>query len=191
VATSSSPDGSAGVAPLHCYQFSSTYNVVFWKLFTELGLSRPPSSSLQWENVTFVFELQSPENTVVIHSKDRRLHLHGARSIATLEELDPVAVATQLGWPCVRPVEKVWQSIDELWDHTQTLPLNNEGCVESCVRCSAAPTAWTLVGCRLSSQCTRLLVPRARLSCQAIRFVLSRTACLSCQAKGKTHCCDR
>jgi hypothetical protein len=132
VATSSSPDGSAGVAPLHSYQFTSTYSDFFWKVFTELGLSRPPSSSLQWENVTFVFELQSPENTVVIRSKERRLNLHGARSIVTLEELDPVAVAMQLHWPYVRPVEKVWRSVDELWDHTQTLPLEHEGCVESC-----------------------------------------------------------
>jgi len=77
VATSGSPDASGDV-----FDCGFTFEELFWNTFTELGYKLPPE---EYKHVTFVFELMTKFNRVVVVHKEPRIVLIGMRDNSGLE----------------------------------------------------------------------------------------------------------
>lgn len=64
-----------------------TFKALFWDTWDQLDYRRPPTAD---KNVTFIFELMTPSNKVVVQHSIPRIVLHGARYIdGDMEELSP------------------------------------------------------------------------------------------------------
>ncbi|MBD2201819.1 2'-5' RNA ligase [Calothrix sp. FACHB-1219] len=95
VSTSGSPDASGSVG-----DFNFTFEDLFWKTFDELyDISCLLNLN---EQVCFMFELLTPYNQVIVRHDTSRLILHGARRLDTLEELDPLKIAKEIGWEPIK-----------------------------------------------------------------------------------------
>lgn len=79
MATSGTPDASGPVG-----DWGMTFKDLFWDTFKAMGYST--DLLVEWN--TYMFELMTPENRVVVPHKDRRLVLIGCRDLISGEELD-------------------------------------------------------------------------------------------------------
>ena len=126
VASSGSPDasGSVGMAQL-------TFADLFWQVFQDQAMQLPYAAD---KDVTFLFELTTPENRVVCGYEGRRLTLLGARMrYSPYMELDPARVC--IWYPNWTPVREFHPSSgvatpEWLQESFQTMdPLRQEGYV--------------------------------------------------------------
>lgn len=121
VASSGRPDASGGVG-----DYGFTYAELFWRVFKEKQYKLPEV----YGNVryTYMFELETPYNRIVVDHKENKLTLLGARELNSLQELEPEVVANLYGWDCVK-TEK-FDSIQELCTFLETTdPFQLEGFV--------------------------------------------------------------
>lgn len=121
VATSGTPDASG---PVHAS--GKTFRDLFWEVFhDEMGNELPPDSM---KDFTFMFELMSPYNRVVVPHKDFNLVLIGARNRVHGLEYNVEAYGKLLNWATVRsfPLQSIEQVV-ETFD--QMDPLRQEGYV--------------------------------------------------------------
>lgn len=79
VATTGTPDASGDVGT-----FGFSFQKLFWETFSKLGYSLPIDKGL-----TYLFELCTMYNRVVVDYKEPRLVLHGVRNPTTGQEFDP------------------------------------------------------------------------------------------------------
>ena len=76
------------------YKF--TFAQLFWQVWNELGYQLPKKT-----NYSFMFELLTPINQVVVRQDSNRLILHGVRNLTTLTEEEPEPWATKNQWQVV------------------------------------------------------------------------------------------
>jgi hypothetical protein len=95
IATSGTPDASGSVGALN-----KTFAVLFWEVwFNELHYDFPEEKD---QNITFMFELMTPWNKVVVQHKESRIVLHGIRyNDGDMQELNPV-YAAKYNWKRVK-----------------------------------------------------------------------------------------
>ncbi|KAH3746197.1 2'-5' RNA ligase [Pelomyxa schiedti] len=93
MSTGGSADGMGQVKSASTLTFCD----LFWRIFKKSGYSTP--SSPEAINYTFMFELVSPLNRVLIPYDTEALYLLGARSIQTGSELDPAQASRLAGVP--------------------------------------------------------------------------------------------
>lgn len=132
VATTGTPDGGG---PVH--GSSMTFAELFWRTFRAMGLRLPHEHDESWRRhrVSFVFELTSPLNRVVVRYAEARLTLLAARQIDGAHSCDPEYQQPELNvrhladmYPVVR--EHPLQSFEEIAATFQALdPLTSEGYV--------------------------------------------------------------
>ncbi len=80
VATSGTPDAGGKVG-----DHGLTFKELFWNTFKKEGFSHPPNRG----NITWIFELTSPLNRIVVNHSDDNLWLLGWRDNITLVEYGP------------------------------------------------------------------------------------------------------
>lgn len=122
VATSGTPDASGAVHDLQ----DRTFRDLFWIAFhDEMGNDLPPHSMV---DMTFMFELMSPHNRVVVPHAETNLVLIGVRDRFTGEEKDVDEYGKKLNWATVRSFPL--QSMDQVVETFDELdPLRQEGYV--------------------------------------------------------------
>jgi hypothetical protein len=94
VASSGLPDASGPTG------FGFTFAELFWRTWKELGYLLPDPTD--WGEYTFMFEMMTPHNRVIVPHAKPRIVLHGVRDIDTLREYPPDWNASQFGWECVK-----------------------------------------------------------------------------------------
>jgi hypothetical protein len=94
VSSSSVPDGSSAITK------DTTFAELFWEIWKNNGYMLPIN-----KNFTFVFEMFTPRNTIVVKPERETIVLHGVRNNETYEELDPAVVAKQHNWESVTVYE--------------------------------------------------------------------------------------
>lgn len=126
VATTGTPDASGVIGPLE-RQFQS----LFWEAWAE---SRPRYQPVpdplepQMKEYTFLFELTSPHNRVVVEHKSTRLTCLGARHTASMAELPAADASAICSVPPVRSF--ALQSFEDVINTFQEFsPLGMEGYV--------------------------------------------------------------
>jgi len=132
VATTGTPDGSGNV-----HGGCLTFAELFWRTFKAMGLKLPHEHDESWQRhrVSFVFELTSPLNRVVVRHAEARLTLLAARQVEGARSLDPAYQHPELQvrhladmYPVVR--EHPLQSFSDIAATFQNLdPLATEGYV--------------------------------------------------------------
>lgn len=119
VATSGTPDASGEVNGS-----GQSFEQLFFSVFKELGYQLP---SDEHHDLTFLFELMTPWNRVVVRHTANRLVLIGARDTAEGEEFWPHQFS-YLGWEVVRGFPLVdWPSLEDSFASMD--PLQQEGYV--------------------------------------------------------------
>lgn len=132
VATTGTPDGSGDV-----HGGGLTFAELFWRTFKSMGLKLPHEHDDSWRRhrVSFVFELTSPHNRVVVRHREARLTLLAARQVEGVRSFDheyqhPELYVRHLAdmYPTVR--EHPLQSFEQIAATFQHLdPLSTEGYV--------------------------------------------------------------
>lgn len=118
VASSGLPDAS-GPTP----GISRTFADVFWETWKGLGYRLPEEAGH-----TFMFELCTPFNRVVVPYQERRLVLHGVRCARTFREERPEPYAERYGWECID--HHTLDALERVLEHTSALdPMQSEGVV--------------------------------------------------------------
>ncbi|MDE2425595.1 MAG: 2'-5' RNA ligase [Elusimicrobia bacterium] len=118
VATSGTPDASGNVNG-----FDFTFEELFWKTFKEMGL-KTPDDGYDIET-TFMFELTTPYNKVVVQHKECKLTLIGTRDLVSYAE---IPIRWDQDYPHVK--EFPLQSIKDIEETFNKLnPLEQEGYV--------------------------------------------------------------
>lgn len=118
VSSSGLPDANGTVELL-----SITFSELFWQTWAELGYTLPDD-----KNYTYMFELCTRFNKVVIYHPVSRIVLHGVRDITTHQEYLPQDVASKYGWECVKFYD--FSSMDEVLAMAETLEaMKQEGFV--------------------------------------------------------------
>jgi len=119
IATTGTPDADAPVS-----DFGFTFQDLFWKVWDELDYVLPEA----WSDYTFMFELMTPYNRVVVNYNNNRIVLHGLRNNQTLQEERPERAASSLGFKCVRSFDL--KSLEEVINAARELDfLKQEGFV--------------------------------------------------------------
>lgn len=120
VGSSGTPDASG-----QCYDNGFTFADLFWKTFEAKGWYLPS----EWrQDVTFLFELMSPYNRIVVRHPKPDLKLIGARNRVTGLEYRLKQGTDDLGWEAVR--EFSLQSMKDIEATFEYLnPLQQEGYV--------------------------------------------------------------
>jgi hypothetical protein len=77
-----------------------TFRDLFWKVWNEQGYKLPEET-----NKTFMFELASSFNPIVVQYEQEHLELHGVRDLVTFEEELPDDYALRYNWKRVRAFE--------------------------------------------------------------------------------------
>jgi hypothetical protein len=96
VSTTGTPDAGGPVNDM-----GIRFSDLFWSTWNDLYYSLPNE-----ENKTFIFELMTPMNQLIVdHSKDK-IVLHGVRDVNTFLEESPEFYAAKYGWECVRSFDK-------------------------------------------------------------------------------------
>lgn len=109
--TSGMPD-AAGI--VHGFNFS--FKELFWRVWNELGYKLPDQED---QNKTFIFELMTPYNRIVVPHKENKLVLHGVRNIESGMEIIPEEYCVKYNWHCVQTFplntkEEVLKAVCEL-----------------------------------------------------------------------------
>lgn len=125
VSTTGSPDASGKV-----HDFGFTFADLFWQVFKEKGWKLPEDIPIVGGSLkyTYMFELETPYNRIVVDHKQNNLAFLGARDLNTLKELEPEPVADYYGWE----PSKYWSfsSVEAIKEFLTTLnPLEQEGFV--------------------------------------------------------------
>lgn len=94
VASSGMPDGAGPVYG----SGSLTFSGLFWRTWEALGY-KLPTLGLDY---TFMFELMTPQNRIVVPHATPRLVLHGVRFLRGFYEMAPEGFADFFGWECVK-----------------------------------------------------------------------------------------
>jgi hypothetical protein len=119
VATSGTPDASGEVNG-----FGFTFEELFWRVWNKLGYMFPPSFSDS--RFTYMFELMTSFNRIIVRHPAERLVLHGTRNIDNLTEYKPEDFARVYGWECVKNFSLV--SIKDIISSLQLMnPMEQEG----------------------------------------------------------------
>ena len=110
VATSGMPDAAGEVG-----DFGISFKDLFWTTWLKCGYSLDNARL----DCCYAFELMTDMNRLVVQYDKPRIVLHGARDLTTLQELNPVVVAAQNGWECVKTygfnsIEEVVKAANEL-----------------------------------------------------------------------------
>jgi hypothetical protein len=125
VATSGTADASGQING-----FPMTFHDLFWKTWKEMDLKLPTPGSLWDDGVTFMWELTSPYNRVVVPHDKPKLTLLGVRATSDGSEYPPTIFAHD-GWPVVRHENPLrFQSYKDLEEHFPKVdPIRLEGFV--------------------------------------------------------------
>lgn len=91
VATSGSVDASGSVG-----DWEKSFKELFWETWDSLEYGEPSN-----KNMTYMFELMTPYNQIVINHQKSRLVLHGVRDNITLEEYFPQDYANH-NWETIK-----------------------------------------------------------------------------------------
>ncbi len=114
VATSGTPDASGEVG-----SYKKTFKDLFWEVWNELGYLLPKD-----KNKTYLFELMTPYNRIVVRHLKNRIVLHGARHKVDFFEYRPDYFDTN--WEVVKTFN--FNSIENVLDSVEKLnPLESEG----------------------------------------------------------------
>jgi hypothetical protein len=116
VASNGMPDAAGNVNG-----YDKSFADLFWEVFNASGYKLPTDT-----NTCYCFELMTRYNRVVVKHEKSRLFLHGARSLSDFEEKNPIPVAHENGWECVKffPL----QTIEEVQEAAEKLdPMVGEG----------------------------------------------------------------
>ena len=117
VSSSSVPDGSSIISK------DLTFAELFWDIWEQKKYVLPLNKKL-----TYVFEIFTPRNTIVVKPDRETILLHGVRNNETYAEMDPVEVAKQHNWECV--TEYDFSSFESMLAACNTLnPAKQEGFV--------------------------------------------------------------
>lgn len=95
VSTSGTPDASGNVNDI----LNLTFEKLFWDTFNKCGYMLPNPED---NNKTFMFELTSQYNQIVVQHKQEDLHLIGVRNIDDLQELEPEIYGKKYGYKTVK-----------------------------------------------------------------------------------------
>lgn len=123
--TRSVPDAETGLDDT-----GMTFRELVLKTLSEMGTNWDEFCSHLSQGFTYVFELTTPENQVVVEYPDRKLTLLAVRHLDTLEESDPLVWADTTGYPF--PVVKLYPgfSLDVVQNEVQGRdPKKHEGYV--------------------------------------------------------------
>jgi hypothetical protein len=123
VSSSGSPDASGEVNGL-----GFTFAELFWKTWNDLGYKLPSDEEC---DLSFMFELMTPYNTIVVNHENPRLILHGVRNWIG-DEYNPAIPSSAHGWECVQsfPLTN--------WDECiKAAAMLNGACSEGYVVCDA------------------------------------------------------
>lgn len=117
VATTGMPDAGGNVNGADL-----TFAGLFWQVFREQGMPLPPDGA---ESLTFMFELTTPYNRIVVRHMDRRLTLLAVRNRETGEEMAPESFGF---YPAVRsfPLQS-FHDVIATFEHMD--PVKQEGYV--------------------------------------------------------------
>lgn len=96
---------------------------LFWKVWQQLGYKLPRDT-----DCSYMFEMMTPYNRVVVKHTRNRIVLHGARRLSDFSELNPIVVAHNNDWECVQIHSlSTW---DDIMEASKKLdPLESEGFV--------------------------------------------------------------
>ncbi len=97
VATSGTPDASGPV-----YGYPMDFKELFWKTFEGMGLKLDDLYDHFDTNYTFMFELMTPYNRIVVPHKECTVKLIGIRNRNNGKELAPMFGPPK--WPCVEAI---------------------------------------------------------------------------------------
>ena len=126
VSTSGTPDAM-------CYVGGTNFlfRDLFWKVWNELGYKLPDVSKCAGLlDFTYMFELMTPFNRVVVDHKKNDIKLHGARGLISLQERDPDYIVQEfdLNWKTVKKYN--FKNLFEIIDMTKTMKgIEQEGFV--------------------------------------------------------------
>jgi T4 RnlA family RNA ligase len=89
-ATSGTPDANGEVG-----NWGFSFKDLFWKIWKELGYNLPLEED---NNLTFMFELVGPYNTIVVKHKVSNIIIHGVRNRITGQEYSHLVFAQKYNW---------------------------------------------------------------------------------------------
>jgi hypothetical protein len=96
---------------------------LFWKTFKDLNYNLPKE-----KDFCFIFELFTPENSIVVQTKESKLYLHGCRNLKNFKEEFPEIFAEKYNWQVVEPLPL--KSLEEVLEAAKKLnPIEHEGYV--------------------------------------------------------------
>ena len=98
VSSSGSPDASGPVNN----DSSMTFADLFWKVWEEKGYRLPTQPDPEDEYYSYMFELMTPYNRVVVPHIENRLVLLGVRELINFEEFPPQLPAESVNWEYVK-----------------------------------------------------------------------------------------
>lgn len=125
VATTGHPDAGGNVG-----DFGFTFAELFWKVFQEKQYKLPEDIPIVQGVIryTYMFELETPYNRIVVDHQENNLTFLGSRNLDSLQEVEPKTTADYYGWNCVKEWE--FNSPEELKAYLPTIdPLKQEGFV--------------------------------------------------------------
>ena len=106
-----------------------TFKDLFWSTFNDLKMCIPDHFARGTRSTTFMFELCTSLNRVVVQHDKPRIVLHGARDLDTGDELNPIdleVLSRVLNWELVKSFDL--SSIDDVTAAAAALnPLDSEG----------------------------------------------------------------
>jgi len=119
IATSGTPDAGGQVG-----DFGILFRDLFWQVWNDAGYELPHES---YKDLTFMFELMTPENRVVVRHQERKLALIGVRNRVNGHEI-PVEHMAGQDIPYVK--DHSLTSVDAIVETFNTMdPLKQEGYV--------------------------------------------------------------
>lgn len=131
VSTSGNPDASGPV--LNELGNNTSFKKLFWEVWNKLGYNLPPAF---FKTLTFMFELTTPFNKVVVQHKSSNIILHGIRNRISFEEINLKDVNNNslqgnwswCNWDRCQTIS--FKNIDKIISYANTLnPLEEEGFV--------------------------------------------------------------
>ena len=111
-----------------------TFADLFWQVFRERGYKLPTNPEIEHGQMryTYMFELETPMNRIVVDHKENNLTLLGARDLNTLQEINPEPIAEYFGWDCVKTWDlKDVQSMKSYLDDLDTVSMEGFVIVDS------------------------------------------------------------
>jgi len=118
ISSSSIPDGSGTITK------GLTFAELFWDIWNNICKYTLPKN----KNLTYMFELFTPRNTIVVKPDREAILLHGARDIETYNELDPKVIALENEWEFVP--EYKFNGVEEVIEKANNFnPATKEGFV--------------------------------------------------------------